>query len=64
LARRMFESFHTTKPHGLGLGLSICRSIIEAHGGTIWVAPRTPHGATLCFTVLAEKPTLLPVEGV
>jgi PAS domain S-box-containing protein len=56
LARRMFESFHTTKPHGLGLGLSICRSIIEAHGGRIWVAPRLPHGATLCFTVLTEKP--------
>jgi PAS domain S-box-containing protein len=56
LARRMFESFHTTKPHGLGLGLSICRSIVEAHGGRISVAPRSPHGATLSFTVLTEAP--------
>jgi C4-dicarboxylate-specific signal transduction histidine kinase len=55
LAPRIFESFHTTKLHGMGIGLSICRTIIEAHGGTIWAAPRSPHGAALCFTVLTER---------
>jgi signal transduction histidine kinase len=50
---RAFESFYTTKPGGLGLGLSICRSIIEAHGGRLWVSPNVPHGATFQFTVPA-----------
>jgi len=51
---RLFESFHTTKPGGLGLGLSICRSIIEAHGGRLWATANVPRGAEFNFTVPAH----------
>jgi signal transduction histidine kinase len=51
IALRIFEPFVTTKPDGLGMGLSICRSIIDAHGGRLWVTPRAPHGTALRFTV-------------
>ena len=46
---RVFEAFYTTKPDGLGLGLSICRSIIEAHNGRLWVSPNAPRGAIFGF---------------
>jgi C4-dicarboxylate-specific signal transduction histidine kinase len=46
---RVFEAFYTTKPDGLGLGLSICRSIIEAHNGRLWANPNVPRGAIFGF---------------
>jgi C4-dicarboxylate-specific signal transduction histidine kinase len=50
---RLFEPFYTTKPEGVGIGLSICRSIIEAHGGRLWAIPREPQGALFQFTIPA-----------
>jgi signal transduction histidine kinase len=47
----VFESFYTTKPNGMGLGLSISRSIIEAHGGRLWASANKHRGATFQFTV-------------
>jgi C4-dicarboxylate-specific signal transduction histidine kinase len=52
-ADRLFESFYTTKPGGLGMGLSICRSIIEAHQGRLWASANTPRGAVFQFTLPA-----------
>jgi signal transduction histidine kinase len=51
---RLFDAFYSTKPSGLGLGLSICRSIIEAHGGRLWASPNVPRGATFQFTLPAQ----------
>jgi signal transduction histidine kinase len=47
----VFDAFYTTKSNGMGMGLAICRSIIEAHGGRVWVAPNRPRGAVFQFSV-------------
>jgi len=52
-AERIFQAFHTTKPHGTGIGLSVSRSIIEAHGGRIWAFTNEGQGACFTFTVPA-----------
>jgi PAS domain S-box-containing protein len=51
---RVFEAFYTTKPGGLGLGLSICRSIIEANDGRLWASPNVPRGAVFGFVAPAH----------
>jgi signal transduction histidine kinase len=53
---RLFEPFYTTKPNGMGMGLTICRSIIEAHGGRLWVSACQPHGALFQFAIPAQPP--------
>jgi PAS domain S-box-containing protein len=55
---RLFDAFYTTKPHGMGMGLAISRSIIESHGGRLWVEPHPGSGTTFSFTVPAStRPT-------
>jgi signal transduction histidine kinase len=50
---KLFQAFYTTKPHGLGLGLAICRSIIQAHGGRLWAEANNGPGATFAFRLPA-----------
>jgi two-component system, LuxR family, sensor kinase FixL len=58
---KIFQPFYTTKGEGLGMRLSICRSITEAHGGHLWAAKKPNRGATFYFTLrIAEEEDCLP----
>jgi C4-dicarboxylate-specific signal transduction histidine kinase len=59
---RIFEAFYTTKANGLGMGLSICRSIVEAHGGRLWATPNEPRGAVFCMTLPIGQKSLENLE--
>jgi signal transduction histidine kinase len=54
---QIFEPFFTTKAKGMGLGLSVCRTIIAAHRGKLWAANNIDHGATFHFSLPVGKPS-------
>jgi signal transduction histidine kinase len=53
---RIFDAFFTTKARGMGMGLSICRSIVESHGGQLWASARGPHGSMFCVKLQSASP--------
>ena len=52
---KLFEPFFTTKPEGLGLGLAVCQSIVQAHEGRLWAEPNPDRGTTFHFTLPVNK---------
>ena len=56
VAEQLFTAFVSTKSEGMGLGLSICRTIVEANGGRIWLEPRPGGGAQFHFTLVEAEP--------
>ncbi len=63
-ADRVFEAFYSTKSEGMGMGLAICHSIIEAHGGRMWAGPNDPRGAIFQFSMPIAPEGVNRVEQV
>jgi NO-binding membrane sensor protein with MHYT domain len=61
---RLFDSFYSTKPGGMGMGLSICRSIVEAHGGRIWATPNAGPGIIVQFTLPINEHAMASAMGI
>jgi PAS domain S-box-containing protein len=61
---RLFEAFYTTKADGMGMGLAISRTIIEAHGGELWATPNMPQGAIFRFKLPTDGEDALPASGL
>ena len=59
----IFDAFYTTKASGLGMGLSICRSIVQTHGGRVWATPNEPRGAIFCVMLPIEEKPLEKLES-
>ena len=59
---RVFTAFYTTKPKGMGMGLAICRSMVEAHGGRMWASANEPGGAVFQFTLPLERDESIPAR--
>ncbi len=61
---KIFEPFYTTKGHGMGMGLAICRSIITSHGGELWVEKNEPNGAVFIFTLPVIEPPAAEIQSI
>ncbi|MEH2527187.1 MULTISPECIES: ATP-binding protein [unclassified Bradyrhizobium] len=61
---RVFQAFYTTKPKGMGMGLAICRSMVEAHGGKMWACANESGGAVFQFTLPLERDESIPAQHV